>query len=91
MVFSLYGVNVVMNTPSVLFSVAKLIGIKKVTFYETFIKYHFFDMKQSLTILSKMLNRIVKSRLFALFYCIFRSSLTSVGYLSYCFLKHDEK
>lgn len=37
------------KTPTFLFSTAKLMGTKKVTFYETFIKYHFFDMKQSLS------------------------------------------
>ena len=79
------------KTPSFLFSIAKLMGKKKVTFYETFIKYHFFDMKQSLSRLSKMLSEIIKYRLFTIYYYTFCSSLKSVGYLSYCFLKHEEK
>ena len=43
---------------SALITVAKLQSKEKVTFHEYFIKYHFFDMQQSLSGLSKMLSRI---------------------------------
>lgn len=48
-------------------------------------------MQQSLTEMSKMFAYSTNVTFVVFIYSFFCSWRTSVGYLSYCFLKHDEK